>query len=319
MERKYHFIRNTTKLTGITLAVFFFMKWILPMVLPFFIAYYIAGFVRTSKGKQRKHPALRLLIAVAVTGIVFLLFWLLWQEFTELWANRNEILKWEGAKDAGWMGAVYEKLMQQLDVDRLIRQAVQNVGNSFGGMKDSLGGLIAVAVTIVATALMITQYEQIREMMKSNTFGEVVIALAKDLSVAGGDYLKAQGTIMLIITGVCIVALKLVGNEYAVLVGVVIGIFDALPFIGTSIVFIPWAVIVFLQGNIWMGMYYLFLAGATSLLRQFLEPKLIGQRVGANPLMVLISIYLGLQVYGIWGVVLGPASAFLIWEIYRFT
>lgn len=56
----------------------------------------------------------------------------------------------------------------------------------------------------------------------------------------------------------------------------------------------------------------------TALVRQFLEPKLIGQSVGANPLAVLLSIYVGMQVFGLWGVILGPASVFLIWEIYRF-
>jgi predicted PurR-regulated permease PerM len=75
----------------------------------------------------------------------------------------------------------------------------------------------------------------------------------------------------------------------------------------------------FLQQNIGLGIYYLLLAAGTSLLRQFLEPKLIGKQVGANPLLVLASIYLGLQIYGIWGVLLGPATAFLVWEIYRFT
>ena len=43
MEQNYHFIRNTIKLLGITLLVYAFMKWLLPMVLPFFVAFYLAG------------------------------------------------------------------------------------------------------------------------------------------------------------------------------------------------------------------------------------------------------------------------------------
>lgn len=43
MEQNYHFIRNTIKLLGITLLVYAFMKWLLPMVLPFFVAFYLAA------------------------------------------------------------------------------------------------------------------------------------------------------------------------------------------------------------------------------------------------------------------------------------
>lgn len=319
MEQRYHFIKNGTKLLGITLVVFVFMKWILPMVLPFFIAYYIASIVRGTKEKEKKHPMLRILLTIGTIGLLLMVGWYLCQEFMELWSRREELLYWEGAQESGLVGQLYQKIIRQFDGDHLSDELVRKVTSPFGGMKDTLGGFVAVAVTAVATVLMIGEYDSLREKLHQNTLGQVVVALGKDLSVAGGDYLRAQGWIMLIITVICIVALFIVGNPYAVLVGIVIGICDALPFIGTSLVFVPWAIVMFFQGKIWLGFYYLVLAGGTSLLRQFLEPKFIGHRVGANPLAVLISIYLGLQFYGIWGVILGPASAFLIWEIYRFT
>ncbi|MDD6194307.1 MAG: AI-2E family transporter [Lachnospiraceae bacterium] len=319
MEQRYHFIKSGTKLLGITLVVFVFMKWILPMVLPFFIAYYIASLVRGAKEKEKRNPILRLFLTIGIIGLVIMVGWYLSQEFLELWSRREELLYWEGAEESGLIGQLYQKLVQQFDGEHLSDELIRKVASPFGGMRDTLGGFVAVAVTAVATVLMIGEYDALREKLHKNALGQVIVALGKDLSVAGGDYLRAQGWIMLIITGICILALFLVGNPYAVLVGIAIGICDALPFIGTSLVFVPWAIVMFFQGSIWLGIYYLILAGGTSLLRQFLEPKFIGHRVGANPLAVLISIYLGLQFYGIWGVVLGPASAFLIWEIYRFT
>ena len=241
------------------------------------------------------------------------------QEFLDLWKRREELLYWEGAKESGLVGEAYEKLVGKFDTGKMLDHMIDNLTSPFGGMQDTLGGMVALAVTVVATVLMIKDYELLQEQIQKNTFGQVVISLAKDLSVAGGDYLRAQGMIMLIITAICIVALFVTGNRYAVLLGVFIGICDALPFLGTALVFLPWAVVMFLQKKILLGCYYVFLAGATSLLRQYLEPKLIGRSVGANPIIVLACIYLGLQIYGIWGVILGPASAFLIWEIYRFT
>lgn len=319
MEQNYHFIRNTIKLLGITLLVYAFMKWLLPMVLPFFVAFYLAGAFRRSACRKKEHKTLLILRNLLIVGGVCLLLWYLVKEFMDLWGRREELLYWEGAKESGLFGEAYEKLMAKFNTEQMLDHFVDNVASPFGGMQDTLGGMVALAVTLVATILMTKDYALLQEQIKKNTFGQVVVSLAKELSVVGGDYLRAQGIIMLIITAICIVALLLTGNSYAVLVGVFIGFCDALPFIGTSLIFLPWAVVMFLQKKIGLGIYYLFLAGGTSLLRQYLEPKLIGRSVGADPLIVLACIYLGLEIYGIWGVILGPASAFLIWEIYRFT
>ncbi len=318
MEQRYHFIKNATKLLGITLVVYIFMKWILALVLPFFVAFYLAGKLKKAKERKRKHPSFRLFIGLGITGLVGVLSWYLYKEFTDLWSRRGELLRWEGAENSGVFGKLYMKLLQRFETDRLMNQLIENITSPVEGMGKTLGGFITIAFVLVATVLMYQQYDILKKEIEGNIFGKLVMALGKDLSVAGGDYLKAQGWILLIVTVVCIIALLIVGNDYAVLAGIVIGLCDALPFIGTALVFVPWSIIMFFRGKVFLGIYYLFLAGATSLLRQFLEPKLIGQRVGANPLAVLISIYLGIEIYGIWGVVLGPASAFLIWEIYRF-
>ena len=319
MEQRYHFIKNGTKLLGITLVVFVFMKWILPAVIPFLVAYYIAGKIKKTGGEKREKSFLRIFVTIGVVCLIGVLFWYLSRELIDLWGKKDELLYWEGAKDSGVFGQLYEKLVHRFQGEALVDRFAENLASPLGGMKDTLGGFVAIAVTVVATIIMVGEYDALQKKLQDNSFGSVILALGKDLSVVGGDYLKAQAWIMLVITGICVLALVLVGNPYAVLVGVVIGFCDALPFIGTSLIFIPWAVLMFLQKKIWLGIYYVFLAGATSLLRQYLEPKLIGHRVGANPLIVLISIYLGIQVFGIWGVILGPASAFLIWEIYRFT
>lgn len=319
MEQDYHIIRDGTKLIGITFVVFAFMKWALPVVLPFFVAYYVANLMKKDKGEKRWPPLAVTLVTLGILAFIALLCFYLFREFQELWDRRDELLQWKGASDSGLVGQLYTKLIDRFSVEEITDQLVDHLTSPFGGISGTVGGFVAVAVTVVAAFLMVKDYDRLQDFLRKNTIGHVIVSLAKDLSVAGGDYLKAQGQIMLIETAICVVSLWIVGNPYALLVGIVIGICDALPFIGTSLIFLPWAAIMFFQRRFVLGLYYLFLAGLTSLLRQFLEPKLIGQRVGANPLIVLISIYLGLQIYGIWGVLLGPASAFLIWEIYRFT
>ena len=105
-------------------------------------------------------------------------------------------------------------------------------------------------------------------------------------------------------------------ERYWLLTGVAIGLCDALPFLGTGLCFLPWALWRLLNGRYVSGLWLVVLYMITSFTRQSLEPKLIGKKIGVPPLMVLISIYVGVKVYSKGGFILGPVSAFLIWQLY---
>lgn len=147
--------------------------------------------------------------------------------------------------------------------------------------------------------------------------GNLIYRIGRNMKKAGGTYLKAQLIILLIISSICCVGLFLTGNSYAVLVGCGIGLCDALPFFGTGTVFIPW-----LLFKVFCGQY--LLAGAYGIIylicnftREFLEPKLIGSKLSIHPMLVLISTYVGLCVFGVFGFFLGPVAGLLIAEIYK--
>ena len=131
--------------------------------------------------------------------------------------------------------------------------------------------------------------------------GNLIYRIGRNMKKGGGTYLKAQLIILLIISSICCVGLFLTGNSYAVLVGCGIGLCDALPFFGTGTVFIPW-----LLFKVFCGQY--LLAGAYGIIylicnftREFLEPKLIGNKLSIHPMLVLISTYVGLCVFGVFG------------------
>ena len=134
---------------------------------------------------------------------------------------------------------------------------------------------------------------------------------------AAGAYLKAHLSIMGIITTVCIGGFFLLRIPYAFGIGLAVGVFDALPFFGTGTVLVPWALLDFLLGNYGNAAGCLAIYVVCSLIRQLLEPKLVGKRLGVPPLAVLASIYIGIQIYGGMGLVMGPVSALLLYEGYR--
>ena len=92
----------------------------------------------------------------------------------------------------------------------------------------------------------------------------------------GGMYLKAQGIIIGIVTLLCTGGLWLLGNPYFLLLGIVIGLTDALPFIGTGTLLIPIAVYLIFQRKYQLALGYGALFLVTYVAREFLEPKLVG-------------------------------------------
>jgi len=99
-------------------------------------------------------------------GGVCLLLWYLVKEFMDLWGRREELLYWEGAKESGLFGEAYEKLMAKFNTEQMLDHFVDNVASPFGGMQDTLGGMVALAVTLVATILMTKDYALLQEQIK---------------------------------------------------------------------------------------------------------------------------------------------------------
>ena len=99
--------------------------------------------------------------------------------------------------------------------------------------------------------------------------------------------------------------------------GIAIGILMHFLYWEQGTFLIPGALIVLIQGKIKMsiGLFVLYLL--TAAVRQFLEPRLIGNHIGVSPLLVLVSVYLGVILYGGFGFLLGPISAFLIYVILK--
>ena len=123
--------------------------------------------------------------------------------------------------------------------------------------------------------------------------------------------------VLLAIAFVCVVALSLAKVEYGLFFGILAGIMDALPFVGTGIVLVPlaaWQLILgnYVQAVVCIGVYVVCI-----LIREFVEPKLIGEKVGVYPVAILIAVYAGLKLFGIWGIVKGPLALVLVIQIYE--
>lgn len=139
----------------------------------------------------------------------------------------------------------------------------------------------------------------------------------RELSGAGIAYVKTQIILILLVSTVCTLGLLLIKNNYAMLFGVAIGIFDAFPVLGSGLILVPWSIISFIRGRAFAGAVLLTLFGICQFMREYLEPKLLGGKMGIRPVQSLMAVYIGYELFGVLGLFLGPFGLVLIKSMWR--
>ena len=176
--------------------------------------------------------------------------------------------------------------------------------------------LISIIVAIMSAYLFTVEHEEVLVWAKKTAPPSVVkrMTLVSDnLKYAVGGYLKAQIKIMGVVFLILWVGLTLLQVHYAVLIAIVIAFLDFLPFFGTGTAMIPWALYKFLVGNVKMAVLLLIVYAITQLVRQLLQPRMLGKSMGLNPLVTLILLYLGYRLGGVTGMIVAvPFGMILI-------
>lgn len=132
-----------------------------------------------------------------------------------------------------------------------------------------------------------------------------------------GAYLRAQIEIILIVSLICFAGFAVSGYDYPYIWGLVTGLLDVLPFIGTGMVLLPLAILQLLMGNELNALILAITFIVSALARELLEPKLIGAKMGVIPIVILLSVYVGAKVFGPAGVIWGPLYMLMLYEIYK--
>lgn len=321
------------------MAVYFVMKYILPIVAPFLFGALLAmllnpivekAVAKTGRGRGLISMAVVTAVLAAAGAACFFAGRAVCMQLTALAKNMGSI---EGDIRNLWCGCCV-RLEQGLGIrigeaEQMFTKMQDKVRTGFQSstlpylLKNSIAyakaifAVIGVSlVSVISGLLILTDYPQISDAARKSEIGKLVIKIKRHAREAGGTYLKAQIMILLIVSLICAAGLFLTGNAYALLAGMGIGLCDALPFIGTGTVFVPWMIIDIMNGKYVMAAVYGILYVACSFVRQLLEPRLIGGQLGYPPIVVLMSVYIGIHVYGAGGVLSGPISVFLIYELY---
>ena len=133
----------------------------------------------------------------------------------------------------------------------------------------------------------------------------VKIAKTGVLNAIGG-YVRAECILMCIVATICVIGLMILGSPYALLLGILISIVDALPVFGSGAIFWPWCIYSVIVGNYNMAIGLAIIDILVIVVRQTLEPRILGNQIGLHPIATLMSIFMGLKIFGIFGFIIGP-------------
>lgn len=310
---------------GITaLLLFLVFRFLLPLVLPFVLAYFFAKTISpvihflTSKLKWRKKVSSVMVVLITVFAISGFVIYVLsivigqtilllqkipvYQQtinatIEDMCCHCDKILELSGGTSYQYIEAQTENLYHNIENDILPRLSSCAIGIMRWIARAGSGLFIFFLSTLLI--LLDESFPAVHRKIKP---------LAVKLKYAGLAYIKAQGIIIFIIAVVTSIGLMLMGNEYAVLFGIGIAVFDAFPIVGSGIVLLPWAVMKIFNGGFYEAAILISIFLIATFLREVLEPRLFGKEIGMKPLFVLISIYVGIELFQIGGIILGPVA-----------
>ncbi len=143
---------------------------------------------------------------------------------------------------------------------------------------------------------------------------DVVYTAMRD---AVGGYFRAQFKIMGVVFIILLVGMTILGIDYAILLALLIALLDFLPFFGTGAVMWPWALYQLLEQNYRMALGLIIIWGVSQLIRQLIQPKLVGDSIGLEPIPTLFLLYIGFRFGGALGLIVAVPIGMIILSLYR--
>lgn len=323
-------------LAGFLLVSYAIITWGLPLVMPFVAALIIAEFINpvvnwlARKARIPRTLSVSIILLFLVTiisalstvGIGYLVDEIeqLLDSLPYLYAGGLDL----SARFAEQFKELHENLpiaiQDQIDTNLTSLQSnlseyLGNLARLLGVVTSLPGFLINVLVAFIATFFIARDRHEINAFLLSlfpTVWRPKLREVKTEVWSSAIGWGKAQLMLILMTMIQSIVGLAIIGANYAVLAGIAVGLVDVLPIVGPGAIFLPWAAYAFIFGDKIFAVKLLVLYAVVTGVRQVLESKVVGDRVGLHPLAVLLAIYLGITFFGALGVIFGPLLAILL-------
>lgn len=208
-----------------------------------------------------------------------------------------------------------------------ITSSIQEAGNKFSGSMISflqkfltaLPGLIswipgaATAIIFILLATFLISKDWNKLSSKLTDYLPVVIKkpsgdVLKDLKKAGVGFIRAQFILITITFVIVLSTLLIMQVKNALTISLIMAVVDIIPILGVSAVLIPWAIYQFVIGNLFLGFGLSILFVVVTVTRRIIEPKVLASSLNLDPLATIIALFIGFQLFGFLGLIIGPAG-----------
>lgn len=333
VEKRREFIINTVYIAIIALIVFACFKYVAKWIMPFIIGFIIAFAARPAVSAVHKVTRLNKKLCgflVIILEYVLLVF-VIWALGSRIYESiRDLFLKLPDYYDSSILPFInsialsVESIAARISPETL--QQVYSMLESFAdnargfvislstGMLSSLAGmtksvpffLISFVFTILASVFITMDYRGIVDFLKKQLPPKTAVFLSDAKQQIGKTvlrYLRAYLIIFLMTFTELSIGLSILGIENSIGLAAIIAVADVLPVIGTGGVLIPWAIWGLLTRNFVLAIGLVILYVVILVVRNFTEPKIVGDQLGLNPVVTLIAIYLGYRLLGVAGMI----------------
>lgn len=354
MEKRRGFIINTVWVLLVVGMVYLFFKYAIFIVLPFLAGFAVAAmlnpavrfFVRRFDMKRKPFGIMLLLVFYATIGMLLTLLAVRLTVLVGKWSDSLPEFYRSVIEPA--LGELFSLVNRAAEkIDGFFGGAdAEYISNGLAGVFSSLEGSIGTAVselsvkllsrlsalaasvprfviglvfTVISSFFFVSDYEKIIGFLKERLPENVVSLLTflrGKIFVTSGKYLRSYALIMLITFAELFLGLSIIGFREAPAAALGIAVFDILPVFGTGGIIVPWAALRFFKGDVGFAVGLIVIWVVISIVRNIIEPKIVGSQVGLPPLATLAAMYIGTKLFGVTGLFLLPISLAVILPLF---
>lgn len=349
MQTVKHFGKIILNLTG-AVFVLIFIVFLLPKIIVFFMPFLVGAIIALCaapivnffeahmKIKRKAGSAVTIILAISLVALILYgVGHFLFEQAQGFISNLPQM--WEAVsydlEQAGnSLEVVFSRMPRQTQQEwRLFESNIQEyAANLIGELssptmervsefaKNVPGFLVSVVMALLSAYFFVANKEEMQEYYQRfvpQSVKEKWDVVRNSLKRAFGGYLLAQIKIEIWMYLLLLIGLKLAGVNYVALVALGIAFLDFLPVFGTGTVLVPWAVIKLVGGHYATAVILIALWGIGQLVRQLIQPKIVGESLGMPAIPTLFLLYIGWEINGVWGMILAVPVGLVFVNLYK--
>jgi len=345
--RKYcKALANLTVTLVIFLAIIFLLPKALVLFAPFVAGWIIAAIARPmvhflEKKVKLKRKIGSAFVIVLVIGLVVFAFYLIGGQIVEQIMGFIQDLPhmWAGfSADIKSMGEKLEVILSKFpgDLQNTINNLGAEIGASVGNFLEKIGTptieaagnfakrlptiFIAVIMALLSAYFFVADRNLVNDWFRAHTPASLQMRwhmIYNSLIKSVGGYFKAQLKIEIWMYLLLVIGLGILKVNYFALIALGIAFLDFFPVLGTGTVMVPWAIIKIFNADYITAIWLLVIWGGGQLLRQLIQPKIMGDSMGVPPIPTLILLYVGYKFGGMLGMIFAVPIGLLLYALYQ--